>query len=205
MQEWCTKLVAMSSPSSLSHLIQLDGCLHNLLGQSFSWVPCADSSCPSGRWVWPSVGSPFSQAPCPAICCPPWWVGWLRRFGVPRDPSGFLWFHSGALFARRWLSQFQCPSRCFGKWLVTSWVSSRPRCLGLLAEGPDPVGVGVAEICPFGWALAPSLCLRRRLRCHLRSELRSRAGPPWKVACKLAACPPGWYPSAPQSLLPGSS
>ena len=28
---------------------------------------------------------------------------------------------------------------------------------------------------------------------------------PWKVACKLAGCPPGWYPSAPQSLLPGSS
>ena len=83
----------------------------------------------------------FSQVPCPAICCPPWWVGWLRRFGVPRDPSGFLWFHSGALLARRWLSQFQSPSRCFGKWLVTSWVSSRPRCLGLLAEGPDPVGV----------------------------------------------------------------
>ena len=95
LQGWCTKLVALSSPSSLSLLIQLDGCLHNLLGQSFSWVPCANSLCPSGRWVWLSVGAPFSQVPCPAICCPPGWVGWLRRFGVPRDPSGFLWFHSG--------------------------------------------------------------------------------------------------------------
>ena len=115
LQEWCTKLVAMSSPSSLSLLIQLDGCLHNLLGQSFSWVSCASSLCPSGRWVWLSVGAPFSQVPCPSICCPPWLVGWLRWFGDPRDPSGFLWFHSGPLLAGRWLSQFQCPSRCFGK------------------------------------------------------------------------------------------
>ena len=29
---------------------------------------------------------------------------------------------------------------------ISSWVSSRPRCLGPLAEGPEPVGVGVAEI-----------------------------------------------------------
>ena len=28
---------------------------------------------------------------------------------------------------------------------ISSWVSSRPRCLGALAERPDPVGVGVAE------------------------------------------------------------
>ena len=133
LQEWCTKLVAMSSLSSLSLLIQLDGCLQNLLGQSFSWVPCAASLCPSGRWVWLSVGAPFSQVPCPAICCPPWWVGWLRRFGVPRDPSRFLWFHSGPLFVRA-----SCA--------ISSWASSRPRCLGPLAERPDPVDVGVAEV-----------------------------------------------------------
>ena len=143
LQEWCTKLVAMSSPSSLSHLIQLDGCLHNLLGQSFSWVPCAGSSCPSGRWVWLSVGSPFSQAPCPAICCPPWWVGWLRRFGVPRDSSGFLWFHSDPLFARRWLS------RCFGKWLA-SFLSEF---LYSSALYQCPVSNGLLQ----GWVTSPGL------------------------------------------------
>ena len=42
-----------------------------------------------------------------------------QKVWVPGDPSGVLWFHSGPLFARRWLSQFQCPSRCFGKCAVS--------------------------------------------------------------------------------------
>ena len=33
-----------------------------------------------------------------------------------------------------------------GSCSISSWVSSRPRCLGPLAERPDPVAVGVAEI-----------------------------------------------------------
>ena len=34
---------------------------------------------------------------------------------------------------------------------ISSWVSSRPRCLGPVAERLDPVGAGVAE---FGASLA---------------------------------------------------
>ena len=214
LQEWCTKLVAMSSPSSLSLLIQLDGCLHGYLvppsvahrgGSSGSEGLVSPETHPGfcGPTLVPfSQGASFRNS-SPSRCFGKWLVSFLSEFLYSSASyqcpvsngllQGWVTSSRGRRRLRRGVSPWVCWCRwscsrlpCFGWclpcrspgafclvcrfWLVTSkpmmsqkalsdsrspvvrascaissWVSSRPRCLGPLAERPDPVGVGVAE------------------------------------------------------------
>ena len=173
------------------------------------------------------VGSPLPEDEEDEVCAP----GWAGAAGAAPACRGSLplkyfgWClpcpspTSFCLVCRFWLvtskpmmsqkaSSDPCSPVVRASFAISSWVSSRPRCWGPLAEGPEPVGVGVAEI---GASLASGVVgagtegapFRFLVTVLVLEELEEERGGRRRLWCPFGwALPPSSLPSTSASLSP---
>ena len=153
LQGWCTKLVAMSSPSSLSLLVQLDGCLHNLLGLAQHRRSLLAGTL--SRHLLPTVVGRLAQKvwcplrPVRVVVVPLWSPsGKALAFAVP-VPEPVLWKVAGRLPERVPLQLCVVPAPCL-EWLA-------PRLGHLFSRTKKMRRVPLGGLVPLELAVGPCL------------------------------------------------